>query len=413
MPRNDSRSRLSQEIALRRATEALTASFSVDDMIRQIASSAIDATDADGSYVERIRGKEVEVVAVSGALHPPVGVCTPFTHSIMQRVLAAGRPALIEYLQECPEPLPGDLQAAHPKARALVVPLADAGEAIGALVLLRAGGRPPFTREDADGAHTFGNLAAVALRKVQLLEDTERRRAEMEQVMKSRTRLMRGFTHDLKNPIGAADGHAALLEDGLLGDLTEDQLRSVKRIRAALRNALQLIDDLNEFAKAETGRIAIDAAPVQVNDIARELAEQYRDIAEQAGITVDLELQKVPIITSDHDRIRQILANLLSNALKYTPQGGHVVVRTAVQQREAGGCVVVEVEDNGKGIPADRLHLLFEEFERIDPGGTPGLGLGLAISRRVAHALGGDIDVRSERDRGSCFTLWLPARASE
>jgi signal transduction histidine kinase len=227
--------------------------------------------------------------------------------------------------------------------------------------------------------------------------------------VKSRNRLMRGFTHDLKNPIGAADGHASLLEDGLLGNLSEQQLNSVQRIRASLANALNLIDSLNEFARAEAGRLELRSAPTQVTEIAREIAEQYRAIAEQSEVMVDLELNKVPIISSDDDRIRQILGNLVSNAIKYTRPGGRLCVRTDIRSSELStNCVVIEVEDTGIGIPADKTDMLFEEFERIDPSVKPGIGLGLAISRRVARALGGEITVQSTRGVGSTFTLWLP-----
>lgn len=405
--------RHTEEAALRRATEAVTASFSVDEIIQQIASSALEATDADGSYVERIIDGEVQVVAVAGDMHPEVGERTPYRGSVAERILDIGQPELVRSLAESPAPLPGTFAQTHAHSGALFVPLVDGGEAIGALVLLRAPAREPFTQDEAERAHTFGNLAALAFRKVHLLEDSERRRTELEQVIKSRSRLMRGFTHDLKNPIGAADGHASLLEDGLLGNLSEDQQRSVQRIRASLANALKLIDDLNEFARAETGRLELRPAPTQIMEIAREIAEQYRPIAEQAGISIDLELARVPIITTDDDRVRQVLANLLSNAIKFTSSGGRVCLRAYVDAADdSDHCVIIEIEDTGIGIPEDRMHLLFEEFERIDPAVKPGLGLGLAISQRIAHALGGRITARSKRGEGSTFTLWLPQMAS-
>ncbi|HEX6007095.1 MAG TPA: GAF domain-containing sensor histidine kinase, partial [Burkholderiales bacterium] len=333
-----SQRRQREEAALRAATEAVTASHSVDDIIRQIATSAIAATEADGSFVERIRGEDVEVVAVGGRLHPPLGERESFEGSVAQRVVESNQPELIRQLSEHPQRLPGVLGGMEAEARALAVPLVDGGEAIGALVLLRDARREPFTKDEAERAHSFGNLAALAFRKVHLLEDTERRREELEQVIKSRSRLMRGFTHDLKNPIGAADGHAALLEDGLLGQLSDEQVHSVRRIRASLDNALKLIDALNEFARAETGRIEIRQAPVQLIEIARELGEQYRGIAAQKGLAVDLELHKVPIITSDDDRIRQILGNLLSNAVKFTNTEGRITMRTDVRPNEHGEC---------------------------------------------------------------------------
>lgn len=399
--------RQKEEAALRRATEAVTATFSVEEIIQQIANSALEATDADGSFVERIVDANVKVVAVAGDLHPKLGDELPYDGSIAQRVIELAQPQILQS-GEMPHQLPGMLAQTQAQASALFVPLVDAGEAIGALILLRNETREAFSRDEAERAHSFGNLAALAFRKVHLLEDTERRREELEQVIKSRSRLMRGFTHDLKNPIGAADGHAALLQDGLLGELSEQQLRSVARIRETLKNALKLIDDLNEFARAETGRLELSIVPVQLIEIVREVGEQYRGAAEQAGLVVDLELNPIPLFPSDDDRIRQILGNLVSNAVKYTEHGGRVVLRCEQRPNQAGDCIVVDVEDTGMGIPEDKLHLLFEEFARIEPNARPGVGLGLAISRRVARALGGDITVRSKKGEGSIFTLWLP-----
>ena len=400
-----------EEAALRRATEAVTATFTEGEIIQQIATSALEATDSDGSYVERILDGEVQVVAVAGTMHPQIGARAAYEGSIAERVLEIGQPELVRWQPEHPRPMPGTFGQTYAQSDALFVPLVDAGEAIGALVLLRASSRDSFTEDEMERAHTFGNLAALAFRKVHLLEDSERRRTELEHVIKSRSRLMRGFTHDLKNPIGAADGHASLLEDGLLGQLTEEQLRSIGRIRASLANALKLIDDLNEFARAETGRLELKLVPTQIMEVAREIGEQYRPIAEQNGISVDLELARAPIITTDDDRVRQVLGNLMSNALKYTSAGGRVCIRTGLRASEAGPeCVIAEVEDTGIGIPEDKLHLIFEEFERIDPSVKPGIGLGLAISRRIANALGGTVTVKSTRGQGSTFTVWLPPR---
>jgi signal transduction histidine kinase len=404
--------RQTEEAALRRATEALTATFSVGEIIQQIARSALEATDADGSYVERLVGAHVQVVAVAGELHPHLGDERPYEGSIAQRVIELAQPEIMQ-IGEMPEPLPGVLAQTHVSSSALFVPLVDAGEAIGALILLRKHEREPFSRDEAERAHSFGSLAALAFRKVHLLEDTERRRVELEQVIKSRSRLMRGFTHDLKNPIGAADGHAALLQDGLLGPLGEQQARSIARIRDSLRNALKLIDDLNELARAETGKLELSIVPVQIVEIVREIAEQYRGAAEQAGIVIDLELKKIPLFASDDDRIRQILANLVSNALKYTEAGGRVLLRAEQRSRDESEWIVVDVADTGIGIPEDKLDLLFEEFARVEPNLRPGAGLGLAISRRVARALEGDITVQSSSGSGAVFTLWLPNRNLE
>jgi signal transduction histidine kinase len=116
------------------------------------------------------------------------------------------------------------------------------------------------------------------------------------------------------------------------------------------------------------------------------------------------------MITSDQDRVRQVLANLISNAVKYTPSGGHIGVDVALEPSDSptGGSAVVSVTDDGPGIPAEKQSMLFREFTRFDPGAAQGSGIGLAISQRVARALGGRITVESEAGRGSTFKLCLP-----
>jgi signal transduction histidine kinase len=404
--------RAREEAALRKAAEAVTAQFSVDDVIQQIALSALDATEADGSFVERLQpdGKSIVVVAAAGTMHPELGARTPYEGSLAHMVLEARAPQIV--FATATQQAPGVLAHTFASSNALVVPLMDAGEAIGTLILVRAAERVPFTQDEAQRAHTFGNLAALAFRKVHLLQDSERKREELEAVIESRGRLMRGFSHDLKNPIGAADGHAALLEDGMLGELTSQQKQHVGRIREAIRNAVSLINDLVELARAESGQLQIRQQPLDVREIARELVEQYRPAAEQAGLTISGVLEKVVVIPGDADRVRQVLGNLISNAVKYTPRGGAVEVKTAIRKSDNGlderACVVVDVADTGIGIPEDKLDVLFKEFERIDPMVRPGAGLGLAISRRIARLLGGDVTCRTQRGSGSTFTLWLP-----
>ena len=382
--------RAMEERALREAAHAVAASFSVEDIIKVIAESALTATNADGSFVERLDAEHalITVVASAGSMAPPVGEQISFEGSVAQLVLERGRPMAHTFRDHT----------------ALAVPLIDAGEAIGALILLRETNAPAFTDEEAERAHTFGNLASLGFRKVHLLEASEQRREELEQVLESRARLMRGFSHDLKNPIGAADGHAALLEDQMLGPLTDAQLNSVKRIRTSLAYSVQLINDLVELARAEAGQLVIKQQPIDVREIAREMVEQYRPAAEQAGLSIGCVINQVDVVTSDADRVRQILGNLLSNAVKYTKSGGKLEVVTGLED----GTVHVDVVDTGIGIPADKLHVLFKEFERIDPTVKPGAGLGLAISQRLARALGGNLAVHTERGKGSRFRLSLP-----
>lgn len=244
--------------------------------------------------------------------------------------------------------------------------------------------------------------------------EAERRRDELERVTESRARLIRGFSHDVKNPLGAADGYLHLM--GLMNHLTEPQKEKVGKVRRSIKAALTLIEDLLELARAEAGEIEIQPAPTDVRAVAEEAVEEYRAQAEAQRLSLTIGIQRTPpAIDSDARRIRQILGNLLSNAVKYTERGA---VTVAVDVREGGKApgpgrwIAIDVADTGPGIPEEQQSLLFQEFRRLGTAvDTKGAGIGLAISRRIAQALGGDITATSVVGAGSTFTLWLPTRS--
>jgi len=247
--------------------------------------------------------------------------------------------------------------------------------------------------------------------------DAERRRAALADVMASRARFMRGVSHDLKNPLHAIDGHAQLLESGLRGPVTAEQLDSLARIRRAVTAMTRLIEDLLELARAESGQITINLDRVAVHDVVNSVVEEHRASAEAAGLQLAYASDGPGLVVlTDSARVGQVLGNLLSNAIKYTPPGGSIRVcaepashRTAESAETA---LAIHVDDDGPGIPPDKYDEIFDEFTRLDPLDKPGTGLGLSIARRIARMLGGDVTVSRDGARGSRFTLWLPLRTS-
>jgi signal transduction histidine kinase len=242
----------------------------------------------------------------------------------------------------------------------------------------------------------------------------EERRAALAQAVAARSRLMRGVSHDLKNPINAIDGHAQLLEEELRGPLTAEQRDSLARIRRSARALLALIEDLLELARAEAGQLTVKLDRVVLYDVVRDAVEDHRAGAEAAGLTlVHLDDGSKTILTTDPARVTQVLGNLLSNAIKYTPAGGRIEVGTEMLPRRDGaesGRLAIHVADDGPGIPADKHEEVFGEFTRLDSADKPGAGLGLSIARRVARLLGGDVTVSGGKERGARFTFWLPLR---
>ena len=244
--------------------------------------------------------------------------------------------------------------------------------------------------------------------------DAEERRAALAEALSARARLMRGVSHDLKNPIHAIDGHAQLLEEGMRGPLTPEQRDSVVRIRRSAHSMTGLITDLLELARAEAGQLTVRLDRVVLRDVVRDAVEEHRAAAEFAGLTLVQSSDDGDVtITTDPARVTQVLGNLISNAIKYTPAGGHVEVAAELLNRRtedgAASRLAIHVADTGPGIPADKREEIFGEFTRLaDDENKPGAGLGLSIARRVARLLGGDITVSARNGGGARFTLWLP-----
>ncbi|HET7550901.1 MAG TPA: HAMP domain-containing sensor histidine kinase, partial [Gemmatimonadaceae bacterium] len=220
------------------------------------------------------------------------------------------------------------------------------------------------------------------------------------------------FSHDVKNPIGAADGFAELLSMGLYGPLNEEQMASVERMRRSIQTALALIEDLHELARAETGVVALSIEQVDLAALARSMCEEYHAAAAANGLALDVKVEcDDAIVETDRARVRQIAANLLSNAIKYTDSGSvqlRVVRRPPTSDDDPSGWALLEFTDSGVGIAPDKQEYIFEEFSRLNTGDRAGAGLGLAISKLLAQTLGGQITVRSEVGHGSTFALWLP-----
>lgn len=415
--RGEAERRARQERALREAAAAVASAFTVEETSRRIAESALIATHSDGAFVAQVHldTSEVEVIAVAGEAAPRIGTRAPYEGSATAQVIEREEPILVERLSDYEGPLHREFFAECGECSIAVIPLLDAAQPIGSLILIRNAEFDVFRPDELARAVTFGELASLAFRKIHLLEDSERKRAEIERVMESRARLIRGFSHDVKNPLGAADGFLQLLYEGVMGRLTDAQVEGVERARRSLQSALGLIDDLLELARAEAGQIELRIAPTDVREAAREITDEFRAQAEAAGLAVTLDLPaRVPLIESDPARVRQIIGNLVSNAIKYTPAGGEVTVRVAAAEKEfdphrtPGHWIVASVTDTGPGIEPEKQKLLFQEFARLDPDVASGAGIGLAISRRLARAMGGDITVRSSRGHGSTFALWLP-----
>lgn len=233
--------------------------------------------------------------------------------------------------------------------------------------------------------------------------------AETRRAIEGRNRLIRGITHDVKNPLGAADGYAELLQMGLRGALEPLQEETVRSIRRSIDAALGTIQDLLSLSEAQEASLALRVEQVRLSRLVQEAVEAHRGVAEASARKLAVETRDSDVVVrTDARRVEQILGNLLSNAIKHSGPGDAIRVAIVADGSTPGqGGAEIRVSDSGPGIPETELERIFDEFQRLDMG-RPGHGLGLTISRTLARRLGGELSVESRPGEGATFVLWLP-----
>jgi signal transduction histidine kinase len=215
------------------------------------------------------------------------------------------------------------------------------------------------------------------------------------------------MSHELRTPLNAIAGYAELLEMGLRGPVTELQLEDLSKIRQSQRHLLGLINDIMNYARLETGHVSIRVEDVSVNETLAVLDALTEPQVAAKGIHyVRARCEPGLTVWADQDKTRQILINLVSNAIKFTDAGGTIRISCDA----TGDVVTFDVHDTGRGIPDEKLEVIFEPFVQVNRRFTrdEGVGLGLAISRDLARMMGGDLTAESTLGVGSTFTLTLP-----
>jgi len=267
-------------------------------------------------------------------------------------------------------------------------------------VRVRGGGR-----EVASLSATFNAMAQGIGRAHAELAD---RNEELQQANAAKAQFLAVMSHELRTPLNAIGGFTELMELGLRGPVTPEQVEDLGRIRRNKDLLLAIITDILDFTRVDAGALSIKAEPVAIAPLLTDVADAVGRLMQTKGVR--LVLQPVPgnaVVRGDRERVQQVLLNLLSNALKFTESGGEVAVATSVTE----GLVRIDVSDTGSGIGAAQLDAIFEPFVQVDASLTRragGTGLGLAIARQLANAMGGTVTVQSALGAGSTFSLTLP-----
>jgi PAS domain S-box-containing protein len=250
--------------------------------------------------------------------------------------------------------------------------------------------------------------AGIAMENARLYEAERRARGAAEEANHAKSEFLANMSHELRTPLNAIGGYADLLSAGIRGPVSDAQLADLARIKRSQHHLLSLINDILNFAKIEAGRVRMQPRDVSMNEVLGQLEAMIGPQLLEKRLTYDYECCDASYTAYvDPERLQQILLNLLSNAAKFTPEGG----RIGVQCTAKPDAMIVRVTDTGVGIPEDKLESVFEPFVQVDRArwpGTAGTGLGLSISRDLARAMGGDLTVKSKVDEGSTFRLRVP-----
>ncbi len=286
----------------------------------------------------------------------------------------------------------------------LAVPLVHAGATVGLLVLAWSGEQPAGTQDEL--ADLFPPAAAM-LSNVIALAST-RRRPSVIRADRLKDEFFALVSHELRTPLTSVMGYLELVLDDE-EPLAEDHRHYLEIVQRNATRLLRLVGDLLFVAQVEAGTLALDPGPVDLAAVTREAVDAARPRAESRSIALSAEIADSGPVWGDRDRLGQVLDNLVTNALKFTPSDGAVVVRLGRED----GCTVLEVEDTGPGIALADQGRLFERFFRADSAvrqAVPGVGLGLTIVRAIAEAHGGTVEVASAVGEGTTFRVELPGR---
>jgi signal transduction histidine kinase len=284
--------------------------------------------------------------------------------------------------------------------------LLRSGEVIGVLRALNFEPRE-FSQEEVDLIQQLANGAGIAVENASLFSEVSQKRVELEKANKVKGEFLGFVSHELKTPVSTVMGYTEMLEEGVFGEITPEQRKILEKIKTYCRDLVSMIDSLLQATRIEAGLVKVEKEEIALVHFLDELKLVYSIPLGKKVTLVWNYPSEFPAIKTDRGKLRHILQNLISNAIKYTDKGN---VTISVRVKE-GKSIEFTVVDTGIGIPEELLPVIFEMFrqvERSKNGSRGGVGLGLHIVKKFTELLGGTVEVESELDQGSTFTVTIP-----
>jgi GAF domain-containing protein/two-component sensor histidine kinase len=292
----------------------------------------------------------------------------------------------------------------------LAVPLLREDRIIGGLVVRRKSAGE-FRPEVIELLKTFATQSALAIQNARLFREIEDKSSQIEAANRHKSEFLANMSHELRTPLNAIIGFSEVLLDPTMQVTDEERLQFQTDVLSSGKHLLSLINEILDLAKVEAGKMELQIEPALLQDVIEAVSNTMRPLAVKKSIDLRAECdERLALIPMDGARIKQVLLNLVGNAVKFTPETGKIWVRANAENSE----VQIEVSDTGPGIPPEDRERIFLEFQQVgrDAGKPQGTGLGLALAKKFIEMHGGKIWVESEMGKGSRFTFTLPIHAA-
>jgi signal transduction histidine kinase/ActR/RegA family two-component response regulator len=400
--------------ALREVGEAVSSSLDVDRVLATIGMHAVELSGTDGGSIMEYDEPERRFVVRSVYRTSPEVVDQLRRVRIDIDATLVGRAAK----ERRPIAVP-DLSAVEldPHLRILfdagwrslvAVPMLREDRIVGSLIVRRKK-TGDFSEETVDLLETFASQSALALLNAQLFRALQERSTELEVASRHKSEFLASMSHELRTPLNAVLGFSEVLLERMFGEINEKQEDYLRDIHASGRHLLELLNEILDLSKVEAGQMELEFTSVHVPVVLEYVASMLRERAAAHSIELRVEVgDRVDEIEVDELRFKQVVLNLVSNAVKFTPDGGSVVIRA----RKVDSELHVSVSDTGIGVPPADRERIFESFQQGGRGASreEGTGLGLTLSRRIVELLGGRMWLESEVGHGSTFGFSVPVR---
>jgi GAF domain-containing protein len=405
-----------QLTALGEISQAVSSTLDVETVLQTIVSRASQLAGADGCAIYEYDDATEEFHIRATHNLDPVLVETLRSAPLRKGEGAMGRAAETREPTQVADIAAQDAYQSHIRDtllgagyRALLsVPLLREGEIIGSLSLnrLMPGEFPP---EVIEVLKTFATQSALAIQNARLFREIADKSRQLEAASRHKSEFLANMSHELRTPLNAIIGFSEVLTERMFGELNEKQTEYLHDILESGRHLLSLINDILDLSKIEAGRMELDTTDFDLPSAIDNALTLVRERATRRGIILGRIIdERLGMQRGDERKVKQVLLNLLSNALKFTPEGGQIDVSARLQD----GAAEIAVADTGVGIAPEDQDAVFEEFRQVGTADkkVEGTGLGLALSRKFIELHGGRIWVQSELGRGSTFSFTLPVR---